>query len=143
MLDLDIAVDTGALDRIAARMAAAVEQAVAETLADALARARRSLTGPRSGRVYRLGGRPHRASAPGEPPADRSGRLMRSLVVVADRLASTAPYARYLEHGTARMAPRPFIGPALAAARAGLPRRIVRALMEAAPSSAASSSGGT
>ena len=37
-------------------------------------------TGPRSGRVYTYRGRKYQASAPGEPPAKRSGRLSSSFV---------------------------------------------------------------
>lgn len=37
-------------------------------------------TGPRSGRFYSYRGKKYRASAPGEPPAKRSGRLSSSFV---------------------------------------------------------------
>jgi hypothetical protein len=93
-----------------------------------------------SGRVYRRGGfrrgqsrglnagpgrrargagsRFHRASAPGQPPAEDSGRLYRDINV---RRLSTgryrvrfgAGYAGYLEFGTGRMRARPFVLPAI------------------------------
>lgn len=80
------------------------------------------LRGKRSGRVYR---KPHTkshytASAPGEPPARRTGNLRLnwngtvessitdSGVKVSAVLESQERYSVYLENGTRRMAPRPF-----------------------------------
>lgn len=78
------------------------------------------LSGQRGGRVYR---KPHTksatytASAPGEPPARRTGNLRLhwngevrgggegNLTI---RLESAEHYAGYLENGTSKMAPRPF-----------------------------------
>lgn len=82
------------------------------------------LKGQRGGRVYR---KPHTksatytASAPGEPPARRTGNLRlhwngevkggaasgggANLTIC---LESAEHYAGYLEHGTSKMAPRPF-----------------------------------
>lgn len=75
---------------------------------------------PRSGRVYTRRGVSHRASAPGEPPAPDTGRLRQSLrteynreLLMGTAIASTA-YAESLEFGTSRIAPRPFMRPALA-----------------------------
>ena len=73
------------------------------------------LKGQRSGRVYRspLGGR-YTASAPGEPPAWRSGTLAKSWIPVKayanPARDSFIPYAGYMEHGTpgGKIAPRPF-----------------------------------
>lgn len=84
----------------------------------------RVLRGQRGGRVYR---KPHTksatytASAPGEPPARRTGNLrmhwtgrVRSdnasgggASIVAE-LESQEAYSGYLEHGTSKMAARPF-----------------------------------
>lgn len=80
------------------------------------------LKGQRSGRVYK---KPHSratytASAPGEPPARRSGALrlnwhgevksgsstVGTKIIAA--LESEQRYAGYLENGTSRMAPRPY-----------------------------------
>lgn len=60
----------------------------------------------------------HRASKPGDPPAPDTGDLRRSTfmeesaerIVVGVQMA----YARFLEFGTERMAPRPFMRPAWA-----------------------------
>ena len=81
------------------------------------------LKGQRSGRVYR---KPHSkatytASAPGEPPARRTGNLRLHWngkvkqertaggITVTAELESQEPYAGLLEHGTSGMAPRPFV----------------------------------
>ena len=83
------------------------------------------LRGKRSGRVYR---KPHTkshytASAPGEPPARRTGNLRLnwngtvessstgSGLRVTAVLESQERYSTYLENGTSRMAPRPFKQP--------------------------------
>jgi len=82
----------------------------------------------------------HQASAAGQPPAVRTGRLRNSVQtdkknadnslhalgtkakgiygdVVALALTGLVPYARFLEYGTKRMKPRPFIVPSLNAVR--------------------------
>lgn len=83
------------------------------------------LRGKRSGRVYR---KPHTkshytASAPGEPPARRTGNLRLnwngtvessstgSGLRITAVLESQERYSTYLENGTRRMAPRPFKQP--------------------------------
>ena len=77
------------------------------------------LRGQRSGRVYRKpGGGKYTASAPGEPPAVRTGTLRRSWRPVQSgsnnqnpAIETTVPYTGYLENGTpgGQMAPRPFV----------------------------------
>jgi HK97 gp10 family phage protein len=69
----------------------------------------------------------HRASAPGEPPASDTGRLVNSITTSYDfnELSGTVrartEYAAYLEYGTSRMEPRPFMRPAVAnVARQGI-----------------------
>lgn len=82
------------------------------------------LNGQRSGRIYRkpnTKGATYTASAPGEPPARRTGMLhlnwhgdvetkplSRGIEVVAV-LESGEKYAAMLEHGTSKIAPRPFV----------------------------------
>lgn len=61
---------------------------------------------------------PHRASAPGDPPATDTGRLIASIAwrrKNADtRIVGTnVEYAFYLEFGTDRMKPRPFFRPGI------------------------------
>lgn len=60
----------------------------------------------------------HRASAPGEAPANDTGNLMRKIqiVKVSDEeitIVSKAEYSKHLEFGTAEILPRPFMQPSL------------------------------
>lgn len=71
-------------------------------------------SGTRTGRRYYLKGIAYRASAPGEPPANRTGRLLRSVGYRASgshtlQVGEDAFYARWLEEGTRKMAPRPHV----------------------------------
>jgi hypothetical protein len=64
------------------------------------------------------GTRIHRASAPGQPPAEDTGKLYREITVRrlksgSYRVRFGARYAGFLEFGTARMAARPFVLPAI------------------------------
>lgn len=81
-------------------------------------------TGERSGVVYVRGNVEHQASAPGEPPATDTGNLLNSIqsdISDASRLEvyveAQAEYAGALEFGTFKMAPRPFLRPALSNVR--------------------------
>lgn len=70
--------------------------------------------GPRTGRVYTFKGRKHQASAPGEAPANRTGRLARSVGYKASGhhtlvVGEEAEYAGWLENGTKKMAKRPHL----------------------------------
>lgn len=81
------------------------------------------MKGSRSGKVYRRpGGGTYRASAPGEPPAVRTGNLRLNWnghveggasggtgVSISAILESGERYAGYLENGTSKMAPRPYV----------------------------------
>lgn len=72
---------------------------------------------PKTGRYYKYKGRRHRASAPGEYPANRSGELRKSVIFIVkgrEKLifgagGGKAYYAKYLEKGTVFMAPRTFL----------------------------------
>lgn len=72
--------------------------------------------GPKNGRLYRIAGRRrrHRASAPGEAPANLTGRLRRGVdfrVKGNDQMefGDTELHGRFLELGTKRMKPRPHL----------------------------------
>lgn len=82
------------------------------------------LRGKRSGRKYRkpYSKRRYTASAPGEPPARRTGALRLSWtggvdvvrshtgsMQVTAYIESSMPYAGYLENGTDTMAARPYV----------------------------------
>lgn len=89
------------------------------------AQAKVNLSMPGSGRIYRRRGIPHQASAPGEPPAPDTGLLRASVHhtvgsdgdgLLAD-IGSSQNVAMWTELGTRRMAPRPWLRPALDAAK--------------------------
>lgn len=70
--------------------------------------------GTRSGRIYkRKNGITHRASAAGEYPKTDTGTLKRSVHFTVKYLSasvgSNLDYAKWLEEGTSRMAPRPWL----------------------------------
>jgi HK97 gp10 family phage protein len=80
-----------------------------------MARQSRGLSGSRA---RGPGSRIHRASAPGQPPAEDTGKLYREITVRRlksghYRVRFGARYAGYLEFGTSRMAARPFVLPAI------------------------------
>jgi len=87
--------------------------------------AKRLASTPGRGRTYTRGGVTHVASAPGDPPAVDTGRLRASIgsELARDaqglhaRIGSTYDVALFLELGTRKMAARPFLRPALPAAR--------------------------
>lgn len=118
---------TGArgLRAVAPLVEAAVRQAVAESAAQVARAAAQSI-------------RDLHRSAPGEPPTTGTGELARNIVPVIDADArpggpgasveSRAAHSRFLEFGTARMAARPFLRPALAQQRAPTRRRIADAV---------------
>lgn len=77
---------------------------------------------PKTGRVYVRRGKRHQASAPGEFPAADTGRLHQSIISAVHvsphsmqiQVSPNVKYADFLEYGTSRMAPRPFMAPAWA-----------------------------
>lgn len=87
--------------------------------------AKRLASTPGRGRTYTRGGVTHVASAPGDPPAVDTGRLRASIgsELARDaqglfvRIGSNYETALWLELGTRRMAARPFLVPALPAAK--------------------------
>lgn len=95
---------------------------------------RRILSPPKTGRIYNKGGSFHQASAPGEAPANFTGKLVRSSHVSVNRskLSATvtwrALYADMLEAGTENMEPRPFARPAAAKLQKTIQRNIDRAI---------------
>lgn len=95
------------------------------------------LNSPKTGRVYRRRGVEHQASAPGEPPASDTGRLVGSIRTsyseseLAGTVTASTDYAAHLEYGTQRMEPRPFMRPALASRRDAIERDIQREVARA------------
>jgi HK97 gp10 family phage protein len=133
-------------DALARAQQDAVEEAVrAGTVMVANDAKRAVAQGPKTGRVYNRHGVEHQASAPGEPPATDTGRLIGSIVtdVEPNGPGNTGPvgavearveYAAWLEFGTRRIAPRPFLRPAL---ERNMPR--IREMIQHAVATAAQS----
>ena len=75
-------------------------------------------TGPKSGRTYEKYNprSTHKASAPGQAPASDTGNLVSQIMSVADGkntlVESRAEYSKFLEFGTSKILPRPFLFPA-------------------------------
>ncbi len=85
---------------------------------DTINEAKRSMQeSPQTGKLYRHGGVDHIASSPGFPPRPDTGNLMSGLNFDTGRfwvdVGATAEYAPWLEVGTRRMAPRPWLRPAM------------------------------
>lgn len=122
------------ISRVGSALRIAVDQVVENVGRQAVSRGTRAvnairnaeldvLKGSRSGRVYK---KPHskatyKASAPGEPPARRTGALRLSWhgsveggsvggggTQITAALESEQRYSGYLENGTSKMAPRPY-----------------------------------
>jgi len=75
--------------------------------------------GAKSGIVYEKYNprRSHRASAPGEAPASDTGNLVSKILIKQKdknntQVESGANYSAFLEYGTSKMQPRPFMLPA-------------------------------
>jgi len=133
------------LDRLDRATKAARESITREMAIALLASAKRIeneaktsiMSGNKSGRVYQRGAVSHTSSAPGEAPANDTGRLVNSIssylvkanaeaVVTAGR--GLVKYARMLEFGTSKMAARPFFFPAAEKSKAWIQDRLNKAL---------------
>ena len=102
------------------------------TLIQESARVELSQTG--KGRKYK--GQPTTASAPGQPPAAQTGTLRRSVQIddtnakgdnPTARVGTNLAYGRYLEYGTKRIAPRPWLSTALRKTVGDIPGVMARA----------------
>jgi hypothetical protein len=123
----------------APRVAAALNKAASavEDLAE-----HRINTGARSGRIYSTPRGRHQASAPGEYPKTQSGELVGSIfnrasstTALTSEVGTALPRGKWLEFGTSRMAPRPWLRPSflevLPAARDDVYRAMATAIVEA------------
>jgi HK97 gp10 family phage protein len=102
-------------------IASVINQTITETRNEAVQGIQ---SGPASGRVYRRGGITHQASAPGQYPMSDTGRLAASVAMqpatpsnLRGQVGTNLVYGRYLEFGTSRMAPRPWLLPSFEKAR--------------------------
>jgi len=74
------------------------------------------LSGSKSGNQYYKNGSRHTSSSPGQAPANQTGALVKSIKVNKSNnkaiISISKNYAVFLEYGTSKMRPRPFILPA-------------------------------
>ena len=98
-------------------------------------------TGAKSGVIYQMYNprREHRASAPGQSPASDTGNLVSQIIVKQKtrnitNVESNANYSAFLEYGTSKMQPRPFMLPAFEKSKKPILdatfRRVVRKIEE-------------
>ena len=138
-MKVDIVVDTRGIQGIEARLPL-LSAVVRKAALDVEAWAKLAVQSPpKTGRVYkRAGGKRHQASAPGEAPATDTGNLVNSIGIRPagkDTWAvfARAKYALGLEVGTARVAARPFMVPALLRVRPVLEKAIAKVLFGGQP----------
>jgi hypothetical protein len=99
---LDVKIDNK-IPELFQKLEAAVSRFAQTSAADIGEAARAAMGGPRSGRLYGS----HRASAPGESPASRSGKYISSIEVLEGasleaKVGVNVPYAPVLEYGLNR-----------------------------------------
>lgn len=128
-MNIEVTINTRGIDMTTVNLTR-LDQIVRSMALTTQANAVASMTGPKSGRVYkrrarRKNGRPrlHRASAPGEAPARDTGTLANAVGIRQIGNMSwevyvkqpASKYAAALEFGSPRrrLAPRPFMRPAL------------------------------
>lgn len=119
------------------RITADLEREMGKTMAEAAetvrAEAERLIRQPKSGKwTSTKSGLLWRRSAPGQAPARGEGKLLNQIVVrkmnrklkPGARLISLARHGKFLEHGTSKMAARPFFGPAFRAKKREIERKV-------------------
>lgn len=127
MADVEIRLVVDNSKIVSDEMKRLVDEIVRKTAGDIEAAAKQSIqAGDKTGKVYHLTNpkRIHQASAPGQAPATDLGTLVNSIQTVDTQrgdgeaeVVVGAEYGLYLEMGTKDIAPRPFLGPAVEAAR--------------------------
>lgn len=152
--------DTSGFGRVSAAVRQKLGKAVRKALLDIEGSAKDAIqSGPKTGRIYGAetevsfatkggaevsftaykGKAGHQASAPGEAPATDTGHLANTIGIVmkaptSGEVVAPAEYAAPLEFGTddGRIAPRPFIGPAVEDAEPGFIAACAAAVREGA-----------
>lgn len=116
-----VGLDTLAKEELAA-LVAPTNRAIMKAMLYYEGKVKKKLTGKRSGRIYIVNGRPHQASAPGEPPASMTGALRQSIThtdviwsgeTASGEVGTNKPYGARLEFGGVdsngvRILPRPY-----------------------------------
>ena len=93
--------------------------------------------GTRSGAVVTIGGKAHQRSGPGEPPKTDTGRLVASIFSELDAdglgvdVGTDVKYGALLEHGTQKMAARPWLFRTFEKLKPRIRRRIEKAANQA------------
>ena len=94
-------------------------------------------TGAKTGIVYQKYNprRQHRASAPGQAPASDTGNLVSKITIRQDgkdktNVESNAHYSAYLEYGTSKMEPRPFMFPAFEKSRQPIEQAVFKRVVK-------------
>jgi HK97 gp10 family phage protein len=120
MLKYKLRIQSNRLSEIARKLPHETRAVVAVALSDIETGVKLSMREAKSGRFYRRGAdRIHLASAPGQAPAIDYGHLIDSIqqklytTVIGGEVFTNSEYAEPLEFGTRKMAPRPFMAPAL------------------------------
>lgn len=125
------------LRRINATAEDVVNDAAKETVVAIRARAIKSIQrGPASGTIYPAipgrRGSPHQASAPGQAPQSDTGTLANSAKWERDAqgyvVGTSIKYGLWLEVGTSKMAPRPWLMPAVEAELPNFRKRLIAAI---------------
>jgi HK97 gp10 family phage protein len=119
----------------------AIMKAVAESSLKIESDAKTSIQrGSRTGRIYTRGNVQHQASAPGEAPKTDTGKLVAGISTkLADGglsskvgvMSKEAIHGAYLELGTSKVSPRPWLNPALDKNRDFIQKSFERHLMKA------------
>jgi len=111
---VELKINSAALDNVLKAAEGLVNNS-AEELAKEMKKS--IISGSKSGNQYFINGRRHQASAPGQAPANSTGNLVKSIkakkLTNGQEVTIDANYAAFLEYGTSKMRPRPFIFPAL------------------------------
>lgn len=126
MISVDVKIDRRAFRGLEDTVNQLLEKAALEAETEM----KNSITeGGKSGITYIRNDREHTASAPGQAPANDTGKLAGGINYnrISDNLHEikiTTEYALALEVGTSRMAARPFIMPAILKVKRRLKRRL-------------------
>ena len=87
---------------------------------------KRIRSGAKSGKTYGN----HTSSAPGQSPANWTGELVNSISAISEgknsKVIVNANYAEFLELGTSKMRPRPFIVPSIQKVKKDLAEKLKR-----------------
>ncbi len=118
------------LSEVMAKMQTVAKERMTEAVNEVRNTTLKTLSGPRSGRIYTIPGthKQYTASSPGEAPAQRLGELRQSVSTLVEgagaelsgQVGTDKKYGPMLEYGTKNMAPRPWLRPSFERAEAAI-----------------------